>query len=228
MNAATAKQQFSSIQMSALPSDIQEELKRFKQESRNFSTGIPEEKEIYGNWMELYDIIQSAFPGAISKPAKTMSTAKKPSVKMPTKTAKVKTVKVKAEKMPKVNKREEAQKEKLQKIKMQVESYKKQLKASDSVKAQIAKLAQQEYNKISQLGSTKLEADIQKAEIQRKLYKRFLVSDKAKFKSISEKTAGKTSLGKPKQKAKAKTKVKPKAKPASKAKTKTLFERIFN
>ena len=107
---------------------------------------------------------------------------------------------------------------------MQVESYKKQLKASDSVKAQIAKLAQQEYAKISQLGSTKLEADIQKAEIQRKLYKRFLTTDKAKFKSISQKTAGKTSLGKPKQKAKAKTKVKPKAKP----KTKSIFDRIFN
>jgi len=224
MNAATAKQQFSSIQMGALPSDIQDELKRFKQESRNFSTGIPEENEIYANWMELFDIIQSAFPGAISKPVKPMSAAKKPTGKKTTKTAKVKTVKVKAEKMPKVSKREEAQKEKLQKIKMQVESYKKQLKASDSVKAQIAKLAQQEYAKISQLGSTKLEADIQKAEIQRKLYKRFLTTDKAKFKSISQKTAGKTSLGKPKQKAKAKTKVKPKAKP----KTKSIFDRIFN
>ena len=224
MNAATAKQQFSSIQMGALPSDIQDELKRFKQESRNFSTGIPEENEIYANWMELFDIIQSAFPGAISKPVKPMSTAKKPTGKKTTKTAKVKTVKVKAEKMPKVSKREEAKKEKLQKIKMQVESYKKQLKASDSVKAQIAKLAQQEYAKISQLGSTKLEADIQKAEIQRKLYKRFLTTDKAKFKSISQKTAGKTSLGKPKQKAKAKTKVKPKAKP----KTKSIFDRIFN
>ncbi len=224
MNAVTAKQQFSSIQMGALPSDIQEELKRFKQESRNFSTGIPEEKEIYGNWMELYDIIQSAFPGAISKSVKPMATTKKPTGKKTTKTAKVKTVKVKAEKMPKVSKREEAQKEKLQKIKMQVESYKKQLKASDSVKAQIAKLAQQEYAKISQLGSTKLEADIQKAEIQRKLYKRFLTTDKAKFKSISQKTAGKTSLGKPNQKANAKTKVKPKAKP----KTKSIFDRIFN
>ncbi len=225
MNAVTAKQQFNRIQMGSLPSDLQEELKRFKQESRNFSTGIPEENEIYANWMELYDIIQSAFPGAISKAVQPMSTAKKPTGKKAIKTAKVKTVK--AEKMPKVSKREEAQKEKLQKIKMQVESYKKQLKASDSVKAQIAKLAKQEYSKISQLGSTKLEADIQKAEIQRKLYKRFLASDKAKFKSISQKTAGKTSLGKPKQKAKAKTKVKPKAKPASKPKTKSIFDRIF-
>lgn len=222
MNAATAKKQFSQINMSALPADVKDELLRFKQESQNFSTGIKEEKEIYANWVELYDIIQVAFPGAISKtmPTKPVvkATTKKPTTKV------VKMPKVKAEKKPKapkVNKREEAQKEKLAKLNSDIAAYKRQLKASDATKIQIAKLAREEYSKIAQLGSSKLEADIQKAEIQRKLYKRFLTTDKSKFKSITEKTTGKVSLGKPKAKKVVKTKSK------VSTKKKSIFDRIF-
>ena len=217
MNAATAKQQFSRINLSALPADLKDEVLRFKLESQNFASGIEEEREMYANWAELYEIIQVAFPGAISneialKPVAVSKTGKTKVVKMP---------KVKAEKKPKapkVNKREQAQKEKLAKLNSDIAAYKKQLKASDATKMQIAKLAREEYAKISQLGSTKLEADIQKAEIQRRLYKRFLTSDKSKFKSITEKTAGKGSLGKPKEKMKV-------AKPRSKKKS--IFDRIF-
>ena len=211
MNAATAKQQFSRINLAALPSDLQEELIRFKKESQNFSPGISEENEVYQNWTELYDIIQSAFPGSIEKESKP---ARQPVKSAPKKAAITKTTKTKIEKTPKISKRLEAQKAKLEQVKSQVEKYKKQLKATDQVKAQIAKLAQQEYAKISQLGSTKLEADIQKAEIQMKLYKRFLVSDKKKLKSISQKTAGTLGLGKPKA-------------PSKSTKKKSIFERIF-
>lgn len=211
MNAATAKQQFSRINLSALPGDLQEELVRFKQESSNFASGIPEETQIYQNWTELYDIIQSAFPAAIQQVDAPSNKPIKASTK---KGATTKTPRVKAEKIPKPSKRIEAQKAKLEEIKSQVEKYKKQLKASDQVKAQIAKLAQQEYAKISQLGSTKLEADIQKAEIQRKLYKRFLTTDKQKFKSITKKTVGTLGLGKPKAAGKA-------------TKKKSIFEHLF-
>lgn len=224
MNAATAKKQFSQINLAALPADLKDEVVRFKQESKNFSTGIDEEKEIYSNWVELFDIVKSAFPGAISKEM-PMKPVVKSTTKKTAKTKVVKAPKVKAEKKPKVNKREEAQKEKLAKLNAQVAQYKKQLKESDTTKMQIAKLAREEYAKIAQLGSTKLEADIQKAEIQRRLYKRFLATDKRKFKSITEKTAGKGSLGRPKVKAKRKPAAKAQVKTSTKKKS--IFDRIF-
>ena len=83
---------------------------------------------------------------------------------------------------------------------------------------QIANLAREDYAKFSLLCYSNLDAYIVKAEILRRLYKRFLTSDKSKFKSITEKTAGKGSLGKPKEKMKV-------AKPRSKKKS--IFDRIF-
>ena len=59
MNAATAKQQFSRINLSALPADLKDEVLRFKLESQNFASGIEEEREmIRQQILEKYNITE--------------------------------------------------------------------------------------------------------------------------------------------------------------------------
>jgi len=94
---------------------------------------------------------------------------------------------------------------------------------------QVAKEAEKQYKEIVSLGRTTLDVNLEKAKIQLKLYKRFLATDKAKFKRIRTNAIGKVEadLGKPKTKKKPKKATKPRAKKSGIVKVLDRMERAI-